>query len=392
MKQDVTEVALYLHVPFCVKKCPYCGFYSIPKNPSRDDQKIYLKAVVDELLLLKEFLPKILKNGLSITFVTFYAGGGTPSLLSPCFYEELFNAIRRIFTFCPVELTLEANPESLDTYKVKKYKEIGINRISLGIQSLSKKGLKFLERGHNLYQGLRALELVSSWFENFSVDFIFGWKGQGEKTLIREIETALAYDPPHFSFYELTLEKKTPFYRRYKGKEEMCKSSNVTKLYRLAEKTLTKTGYIRYEISNYAKPGFECKHNLVYWEVKPYLGLGPGAVSRIGRFRWENPCNFDLYIMSILKKRILPLKIVETLNDLEFAKEYIFMGLRLAKGIDLNLLYERWGFKIKEEILNFLVKKSLVEREKNNLRLTFKGKLLHNKVVSILWENLISET
>lgn len=390
MKKHLIEVALYLHVPFCVKKCPYCSFYSIPKYPSREDQKIYLKALVDELLLLKGFLLKILEKDFFITFVTFYAGGGTPSLLSPWFYEKLFSAIKKSFNFYSVELTLEVNPETLDIHKIRKYKEIGINRISLGIQSLSSKGLKFLERGHNLYQGLKALELVSSWFENFSVDFIFGWRGQGEKTLIREIETALDYHPPHFSFYELTLEKKTPFYYKY-SKEEKCKSSDVIKLYRLIEEILTNTGYMRYEISNYAKPGFECKHNLMYWEVKPYLGIGPGAVSRIGQFRWKNPCNLKLYLTSVLEKKILPLKIVETLNDLEFAKEYIFMGLRLAKGIDLNLLYDRWGFKIKEEILNFLVKKSLVEKEKNNLRLTFKGKLLHNKVVSILWENLISE-
>lgn len=385
----MVEAALYLHIPFCLKKCPYCNFYSLSKDPSKEEQKIYLKALNQELSLLKSFLSKILPNDVFLKFITFYAGGGTPSLFSPSFYEDFINLVSNYFDFSPVELTLEANPESLNKTKVIKYRKIGINRLSLGIQSLCKKGLTFLERIHTVDQNFKVLEIVSRDFENFSLDFIFGWKGQGEKTLKKEIEMALFYHPPHFSFYELTLEKGTPFYKKYKGIEKDCKSSSVLKLYRLIEEILTNKGYIRYEISNYAKPGFECKHNLMYWEVKPYIGLGPSAVSRVGYLRWKNPCNLKHYIKTLTEKKTLPLKIIEIFDDLEFAKEYIFMGLRLAKGINLKFLHSHFGFKIKKEILEILQSRSLIKRENENLKLTFKGKLLHNKIVSMLWENLV---
>lgn len=382
------KIGLYIHIPFCINKCPYCDFYSLPKRPSQSLEKEYLKALKTELNFLSTFLENNFKIE-KISFLTFYAGGGTPSLVSPNFYEKLFNFLSKNFNFSPIELTFEANPETLSLNKTKTFYELGFNRISLGIQSLSLKGLKFLERKHTLNHIFKAIEYINKCnFKNFSLDFIFGWKGQGEKTLKRELTKALKFSPSHFSFYELTLEKNTPFYKRFKGKKYWLKEKKILNFYKIIEETLALNGYIRYEISNYAKPNFECKHNLLYWKLKPYLGLGPSAVSRIGNLRWENPRNLYYYMESLLKLKKLPLKIIETLDNFELAKEYIFMGLRLKEGIDLIELKKRYNCFFKDSSLNILKEKNLIEIKENKLYLTFKGKLLHNQIVNFLWKNL----
>jgi len=382
------EAGLYLHVPFCTKKCPYCDFFSIPVSYSKDLENTYLKAIKKELKLLKEFLPSITRIN-NINFITFYAGGGTPSLLSPEFYESLFNFLAKEFNFSPKELTLEANPETLSLEKLKGFYQAGFNRLSLGVQSFFQKGLNFLGRIHTPKQIAKTInQALKAGFSNLSLDFIFGWKGQGEKTLKKEILKALRFHPSHFSFYELTIEKNTPFYFLYHHKFWISEKK-LEKLYKIIEETLGEWGYERYEISNYALPGFECKHNLLYWKVKPYLGLGPSAVSRISNLRWENPCNINLYYHSIFHKNRLPLQIVEILDKLGFAKEYIFMGLRLKEGINLKILKEKYGVEIKLPILTRLEAENLIKIENQRLFLTFKGKLLHNQIVLFLWENLL---
>jgi len=162
----------------------------------------------------------------------------------------------------------------------------------------------------------------------------------------------------------------------------------LIKFYYLIEKTLEAHGYKRYEISNYALPKFKCRHNLIYWKIKPYLGLGPSAVSRVENLRWENPKNLNHYLNALLKENRLPLKIVESLDNYELAKEYIFMGLRLKEGISLNLLKEKFNYTISEVKADILIKKNLIEKRKGRIRLTFEGKLLHNQIVSFLWKSL----
>jgi len=375
-------------VPFCLKKCPYCDFYSVEMRVSKYLENRFLKALKEELKLLKVFLEE--KFGIKgLSFITFYAGGGTPSLLSPYFYEDLFNFLAKHFKFSPKELTLEANPETLTLEKTKAFYEIGFNRISLGVQSFSSKGLKFLGRLHTLKDTLKALEfIVKSGFKNFSLDFIFGWKGQGEKTLKREILKALEFKPPHLSFYELTLEKGTPFYQIFKGKKCWIKDEKLMNLYKIIEETLKINGYERYEISNYAIPTYECKHNFLYWKLKPYLGLGPSATSRIENLRWENPRNLNYYLNSLLKEKKLSLKIIENLNLYELAKEYVFMGLRLKEGISLKELKGKYNYSLPKNALDTLIRENLIKREKERIFLTFKGKLLHNQLVYYLWENL----
>ncbi|MCD6489787.1 MAG: radical SAM family heme chaperone HemW [Thermodesulfobacterium sp.] len=382
------NAGLYLHVPFCLRKCPYCDFYSIPVKVTKSLEKNYLNALKIELTLLKSFLEE--NFGIKrISFITFYAGGGTPSLLSPHFYENLFDFLAKFFKFSPEELTLEANPETLTLEKTKAFYKTGFNRISLGVQSFSQRGLKFLGRLHSVKDNLKALDyILKAGFKNFSLDFIFGWKGQGEKTLEKEILKASEFKSPHFSFYELTLEKGTPFYQTFKEKKHWIGDKKLIKFYYLIEKTLEAHGYKRYEISNYALPKFKCRHNLIYWKIKPYLGLGPSAVSRVENLRWENPKNLNHYLNALLKENRLPLKIVESLDNYELAKEYIFMGLRLKEGISLNLLKEKFNYTIPEVKADILIKKNLIEKRKGRIRLTFEGKLLHNQIVSFLWKSL----
>ncbi|AIH03372.1 radical SAM family heme chaperone HemW [Thermodesulfobacterium commune] len=373
------RVALYLHVPFCVKKCPYCDFYSLPHVPSEEEEKTYLHALKTEVLYLKDFVEKL--SGTEIKITTFYAGGGTPSLLSHGFYQELFEFLSSQFKFTPVELTLEANPDTLTPEKIKGFLKTGFNRLSLGVQSLSKKGLKTLQRTYNLKTALKALETAASLFPNLSIDFIFGWKGQGLKTLEEEIKKALSFSPTHLSFYELTLEHETPF-------SAFSPNKPVELFYQFIEHTLESQGYLRYEISNYARPGFECKHNLFYWEVKPYVGLGPSAVSRMANLRWQNPKDLKIYIETLLTEKKLPLTPLELLKPLDFAKEYVFMGLRLKKGINLRNLTAKFGYYLDPWLLKNLIEKGLIERKGNRVSLTSHGTLFHNQVVKLLWETL----
>jgi oxygen-independent coproporphyrinogen-3 oxidase len=161
-------------------------------------------------------------------------------------------------------------------------------------------------------------------------------------------------------------------------------------LYKIIEETLKINGYERYEISNYAIPNYECKHNLLYWKLKPYLGLGPSATSRIENLRWENPRNLNYYLNSLLKEKKLPLKIIENLNYYELAKEYIFMGLRLKEGISLKELKRKYNYYLPKNALDTLIRENLIKKEKDRIFLTFKGKLLHNQIVYYLWEKLCS--
>jgi len=375
------KIALYLHVPFCKKKCPYCGFYSIAHG---FEEKTYLNAIKKEVLFIKEHISELIP---SYQITTFYAGGGTPSLLSPSFYEDLFNTLTQELNFQPVELTLEANPESITPEKLRALKNIGFTRISLGVQSFSKRGLKFLGRIHSLKRAIEAVEwIIETEFPSFSIDLIFDWKGQGEKTLKKELEMALSFKPPHLSLYEFTLEEGTPMWRDYQ-KKSWSSERKVERLCKIIEETLEKAGYERYEISNYALKGHRCLHNLFYWEVKPYLGLGPAAVSRLGKYRWKNPENYYHYCNSLLKEKRLPLKIVEEWDNREWAKEYIFMGLRLKEGIKIKFLEKR-GYYFSHNTLKLLEKHKLIQQKGGRVFLTFKGRLLHNKIAAFLWENL----
>jgi len=369
------KAALYLHVPFCRQKCPYCDFYSIAVRP---EEEVYLRAVLKEAELWRSVLAE------DLCLVTFYAGGGTPSLLSPSFYEKLFEGLGRIFDFRPEELTLEANPEGLNRERLKGYRRAGFNRLSLGIQSLSEKGLRALGRRHTLREALQALsEARESGFENLSVDLIFGWPGQTLEDLQRELEGILRITPEHISYYELTPEEGTPLFEDLRaGRLRLPGEETLVNMYLALHEGLSGAGYRHYEISNYARPGYACRHNLFYWKALPYLGLGPGAASLMELKRYRNPPDLTLYYRLLSEGR-LPAVPEENLSREEAFREAVVLGLRLLEGVSARELYRRFGldlFRIFPREIDELLKAGLVTREGDRLRLTLKGLLLSNQV------------
>ncbi len=376
---DENELACYIHIPFCKKKCNYCAFYSITKN---FDEKEYLSALKKEIDLLKK---KDIFYGKKIK--TFYIGGGTPSLLSVSFLENLLTELQKIPQFSPEEITIEANPESLTFQKLKAYKSLGFNRISLGVQTFSERGLIFLGRIHSAKEALRAIENIKlAEFSNFSVDLIYDWKGQTLKDLEKDLSILLNFNPPHLSFYELEVEEGTPLFVKFRGKP-WSSEEKVKNFFLFIHQFLTSYEFKHYEISNYAREGFECLHNRFYWEVKPYLGLGAGAVSRLHKNRFKNP-NYNTYV-SLLKKDQNPREIIEILNPEKLAKEYIFMKLRTSEGISQKFL-KNLGFSFEKDRISLLEKSGLIRFNKEKIALTPEGMLLLNQVILFLWENLKS--
>ncbi|HIE32622.1 MAG TPA: radical SAM family heme chaperone HemW [Thermodesulfobacteriaceae bacterium] len=369
------EAALYLHVPFCRQKCPYCDFYSVPTKP---EEEIYLKAVLREAEIWKSAISE------DLSFVTFYAGGGTPSLLSPSFYEKLFEGLGRLFDFRPEELTLEANPEGLNRGILTAYRKVGFNRLSLGLQSLSEKGLRALGRRHTLEEGFRAIsDARESGFENLSVDLIFGWPGETLEDLQRELEGILQISPEHLSYYELTPEKGTPLFEELAaGRTRLPEEDTVVSMYLTIHESLSAAGYHHYEISNYARPGHTCRHNLFYWKALPYLGLGPGAASFLENKRYRTPPNLTLYYRALSEDKF-PAILEETLSPEEAFREAIILGLRLLEGVSARELYRRFGFdlfQIFSQELEKLLKTGLIIKEGDRLRLSLRGVILSNQV------------
>lgn len=378
------KLGLYLHIPFCKKKCPYCDFFSVSQKP---DEKLYLKALSKEIKLVSVFLKKHFKAE-KITIDTFYAGGGTPSLFSPFFFEKLFEKLSKFFDFKPLELTLEANPESLSFEKARDYRAVGFNRLSLGVQTFQKKGLRFLERFHSPKENFLAIERsLRAGFENLSLDFIYGWKGEGLKTLKKDLALAFSSGATHLSFYELTLYPETPFFKKYEKDTYFFNERRILELFSFIRNYLNANGFYQYEISNYSRPGFECRHNLKYWKMEPYLGIGAGAVSRIENFRFENTKNLEEYYEKLLNKEVLPNRIIERFDNLELVKEYVFLGLRLLEGIKISEL-KVLGYLFKKEALLLLQKKGLIRIFEERIVLSEKGMPLHNQVVKFIWNNL----
>ena len=353
---------LYIHVPFCRSKCPYCNFYSIASIS---------EGIIDKFLHGLSIEARYYQSVFPQPFDTIYIGGGTPTVLKERQLEEIFLCIDSCFSFIPYsEITIEANPGDIDLNKARFLRSLGINRISLGIQSFNDDILKFLGRRHTRDDAIRSFEILRrAGFENISIDLIYAIPGQSLLSWFKDLNTAVNLRPEHISCYELTIEKKTIFWKKWKkGGLSLPKEEEKANFFIKTSSFLEKAGYIHYEVSNFAKEkDFISKHNSKYWTHRPYLGLGPSAHSFDGKKRWWNFSSIKKYY-NALKNDSLPLEGQEYLTDEMMRIEKIFLGLRTINGIKRHLI-----LNISDELLDLLKKNGLIIVKGDKIVPTKKG-------------------
>ena len=369
---------LYVHLPFCVKKCAYCDFVSMPGDSALRER--YVQRVIEEI----KDRGISGKRSISGKCDTVFFGGGTPSILDPEQTERILGALRSSFDIAgDAEITAEANPESLTFEKAVALKRIGVNRLSIGFQSLEKRALQILGRAHDAEQAAEAFRNARrAGFENINIDLIFGLPGEPEGEFETTLKKVLAMSPEHISAYSLIVEEGTPLCRDITaGRLPEPEDERDRKDYHLALEMLGDAGYRRYEISNFARPGFESKHNKNCWEQEEYIGFGPAAASFTGRQRYRNNCDITAYA-----EKGPVIEDDPEMTDLEMMKEYMMLGFRLAEGPDFQKFQQKYG-KNANEIFSGSLKKlesaGLIERTrsiKRPYRLTLRGLDLGNIV------------
>jgi len=322
---------LYVHIPFCKTKCPYCDFYSIT-----DDGLVasYLAGLDAEARLYCDQFP---------AFDTLYLGGGTPSWLSEAHFVELMQVLHKYFTLAPEsEITLEANPDDITREKLTLWRELGFNRLSLGAQSFDDTELRFLGRRHTAAQTHAAIEVIwAAGFANLGLDLIYGLPGQTLATWRRTLEMALRKKPEHLSCYQLTLAQDTPMGREAaQGNLIPLAEESQREFFLAIDRFLTRQGYLHYEVANFARgEEFSCRHNQKYWTRVPYLGLGPGAHAFDGRRRWWNFSSVEQYCGS-LREGLSPVAGTETLTPEQVRLETLYLGFRTSQGVPLAVMRE----------------------------------------------------
>lgn len=379
------SISIYIHYPFCKSKCPYCDFNSYC-NLKIDEEEL-IKAYLNEI----EYYKDIIKDKI---IDTIYFGGGTPSLMSEKLLSNIMNKINSLYKINQnCEISLESNPNSINYEKLKSFKDIGINRLSIGVQSLIDEDLKFLGRIHNKNEAIEAINTAQKIFnDKYSIDLIYGRPNQNLNEWKEELNEAIKLSPFHISLYQLIIEKGTPFYR---NKVQTPNEDIATKLYEETNNILEKNKIMQYEISNYAKNGYECKHNLVYWNNGEWIGIGAGAHGRINinqkRYSIQNlkkPLN---WLDKTLKNKN-GISIKKLLSKQEIIEEYLIMGLRikdgikiknLQKNIDCNNLYDI----LDKSNIEFLAKLNLINANDKNIKLTKNGFLLLNSIIEKLVPN-----
>lgn len=384
MRAERRPFSLYIHIPYCISKCPYCDFNShvVAVIP----EQAYSKALMNELdhyAVREEWSCRGLQS--------IFFGGGTPSLFNPVSIGRMLNRIEAAFDLLPgCEITLEANPGNIDAANFAGYRACGINRISVGIQSFQPRLLKFLGRAHSADESERALEIVrSSGFENFSLDLIYANPDQTVEELSSDLDSALNFDSPHLSAYNLTIEEGTPFHHAFRnGRLLLLSEDQEIAMATLIERRLTEAGLTRYEISNYARPGFHSRHNVNYWQGGDYLGLGAGAhshrrVDANGTYalRWWNEKIPSRYMQAITRSGQAVVE-REPADLKRAAGEIMFSGLRLTAGVTLSEFTARFAtspFDLYPQI-NDWIGAGLMEHTGSHLRLTDRGVMVANSL------------
>lgn len=338
---------LYIHIPFCESKCIYCDFYSMANNNHLIDK--YIDALLVEATQRKNELN-------SETITTVYLGGGTPSLLSITQLSKLVNGLKKMFDFSDVEeFTIEVNPDDVTADYIQQAKSLGINRVSMGVQSFSDEDLRFINRRHTAKQTTDAIHIIkNAGIDNISIDLIYGIPGQNIEIWKNNVDTAISLSVQHISAYTLMYEDGTRLsVMRSLGKITEVDDDVVAAMYDYLVAQLKSNGYIHYEISNFALPGFHSRHNSSYWNLTPYLGLGVAAHSFDGTIRRYNPSNLKKYLDALGEGKLFVE--VENITQAEKYDEYVMLRLRTADGIDAYELTHRFG----EEYYQFFIEKAI---------------------------------
>tara|TARA_Y100000591_G_scaffold245450_1_gene216387 strand:- start:1599 stop:2729 length:1131 start_codon:yes stop_codon:yes gene_type:complete len=335
---------IYIHIPFCATKCNYCDFYSITDSESLIPR--FIKAICKEIEQCSTDTSKW-------KFDTIFIGGGTPSLIKAREIEKILLSIDNKFSLSDIkELTLEANPGEISINKLNGLKMLGINRLSIGVQSMQKKLLKFLTRPHSQKDVYKVFDSArSSGFENINCDLIYSIPGQTKKMWIDDLETIIKLGPDHISAYTLTVEKGTDLFKMVKNKMVIMPSENqIGNWFIDTHELLQFNGYSPYEISNFSKPGLQCMHNLHYWETDPYISFGPSAHSFDGSKRWNNVRSLNHYLESIESCKT-PISKIEKLSGKDKINEYIGFGLRMNKGINQKKIPETYRLEFQNNLI-----------------------------------------
>jgi oxygen-independent coproporphyrinogen-3 oxidase len=363
---------LYIHVPFCKTKCAYCDFYSVTSLTLVSE---WLEALKKELTLYKgRFTP----------FDSVYLGGGTPTVLSTQELEEIVHCLHDHFCITPdAEFTIEANPDDITPEKLAVLRDLGVNRISVGVQSFNDQELQFLKRRHSASQTKSALEWINeSGFPKVGLDLMYGLAGQSESSWLGNLKEAIRFNPEHISCYQLTVEEHTPLGKMYKdGKIEPLGEDKERSFFILTSTFLEEKGYLHYEISNFAM-GKEnmCRHNLKYWKHAPYLGLGPSAHSYRGGARWWNHRSLRTYCLT-LGSGLPPVAGAETLNESQYHLEHLMLGFRTREGVSLDEIRD---CPQADPILRQLIDSGLVVLKGDRINPTMDGYLVADSLPLLL--------
>jgi oxygen-independent coproporphyrinogen III oxidase len=365
---------IYIHIPFCRQACHYCNFHFATSLRYKNE---LITALLKEIEIRRGYLD-------AEPVETIYFGGGTPSLVDVADIHSLVKQLRRTFTIAAnAEYTLEANPDDITIEKLEAWKEAGINRLSIGVQSFHEEDLVWMNRAHNAEQARQALIMAKEYFNNITIDLIYGTPGLTDEKWKANVETAIALGVPHLSCYALTVEPKTPLHKMIGLHQSKDIDPDIQSAqFLLLMDWMKNAGYEHYEISNFALPGWRSRHNSSYWQGKRYLGLGPSAHSFNGISRQWNIANNNIYIESLLKG-ILPYE-KEELTPVQQHNEYIMTALRTMEGLDLGKFAPGERQALEQAASKYIGSGHLILQE-DHLKLSNEGKLLADGIAASLF-------
>lgn len=367
-------LGVYIHIPFCVQKCVYCDFLSAPAT--KEKQQAYLAA-------LKREIENEARNYSDYMIETVFFGGGTPSILEAEDIEDCLNILKKKYHMSEdAEITIEMNPGTATEEKLLGLQKAGVNRLSIGLQSAQNEELKLLGRIHTWEDFLHTYEMArAAGFTNLNVDLMSALPGQSCETWEDTLRKVLALKPEHISAYSLIVEEGTVLYDRLEQYPSIPTEEEDRYMYQRTKQILSENGYERYEISNYAKKGFESRHNTIYWTRKAYAGFGLGASSMVADKRWSNTADMECYLAPYSDKK----QDLQVLSQQECMEEYMFLGLRMMQGVSVQAFFDIYGKKIEEiygAVIDKWIKEGYLQQNEDFIQLTDKGIDVSNIILS----------